>query len=1405
MKAFVPLNVAALRVSNADETNVTGKFKGATVAFDRLPYTGSQASTGDTIMRPLEIEPTAARLGEGVHLHWELPDHFKQGAQDPDTGAVEFPAVPNRWLVVRSMSIYDAAAQTHEPVQYKSWIVESDYVTANPTADADGVTRPTISVPLSDAGRPFMFMGRVVDAASWNPATENPADYLPHYTGPDGEALCLTSIGFVGPAFSGYYPDCRSVFGFWDAFADVPRVADAITTGTAIQFTASYQVVGWLADPADDPLATFGETVRSRYDTYVSQCVAERVAIKKTPADFFTTLADEEFGWEFQDDAVTFTLNNDDTLATLDSPDGTVVSGVVQEVGWNQLDPGADTPYLAAPGGGAVWTDDIDLAVGNTTVEAVSALEKSLLPVPTGSGVLSNYEFLLDALQLGLLRDIEGQGNALITLDETLHSRSFESRSGGHLWTVIQQASDSPPAQGQSTPPVEVTLPLELAEQLHVLNVAQQEYDRGRDRVDEVRKQLFMDWIILVKQFVSNESNPVVDTMALGNFVATSEGGELAAVKAEGAAVGLVHYVFDAETNQITGITTTSTGDCAATRLVQAHTAVEATLDALPHPSTWSLEATAAAAYWSPTDPVLIMEGDRIEPVRRNGLTSAIAARVDSELLSSLVIGAGAGSWTVTTGDLGALPTAPVSLPGHDSVQLALAEGALLMPLQAPAIGTTLAAQGGVDNPAAADRAKFVEALATAQGGRSPITGAAPSGLFAAVRAAAYQPVPNPTEQVTSPETISVKFTNTAATAWAPDAVGWSAQKVLPEFSATRYDPFLPVWLVWQVRLDPLTRGNGNAYQSTAITDRFQLDEDGVDYEYKLVGNAPIPGLTTGDKLEYSGSVVLSKRPTESLTQEIDRYISEFPNDAADDELSTALADYSTRHIMSQALSGFAQQQELRTPIPQIPVADLPNGDPWTTMIATAAAAEPDDTWYGTAFNSLAPISTGSFANFNFGPLRSGFLEVITLEIVDVFGQIMSLASPQTTSGAMRVVRSYDLEPRPDDTANAEKIYLPPRMLAASRLDFNWLSASHDDSVAGVDSDFVEMNAHPATSPVCGWVLPNHLDVNLMFYGADGAAIGSFGIEHDTLKYRTKAGSSGDLPDDIGPKGSPTVNPHLADVMWFIDGCDAAFLVDLMTAIQDSDQYINPANYAQDASLSVLIGRPLAIARMAAGLSTAGGVLPVSQANTATNSALEQAVTHGWTEYADRQAHSSAGLGGVEYPVRLGNLANIDDGLVAYMIDGGGTDPYSTVYSPAAPAAGANGVARPDPDTIELTLNGAAMTFTLFVDPRAPVHATTGVLPVASRLIPPDQYAAAMGGLAVTFTTHPVMRALNGLGLPLPEETGYGWSWVAPGAAPSALPAKTGSDVASYGYTPQRLLEGWLELSPTPDGNAEGN
>ena len=61
-----------------------------------------------------------------------------------------------------------------------------------------------------------------------------------------------------------------------------------------------------------------------------------------------------------------------------------------------------------------------------------------------------------------------------------------------------------------------------------------------------------------------------------------------------------------------------------------------------------------------------------------------------------------------------------------------------------------------------------------------------------------------------------------------------------------------------------------------------------------------------------------------------------------------------------------------------------------------------------------------------------------------------------------------------------------------------------------------------------------------------------------------------------------------------------------------------------------------------------------------------------------------------------------------------------------------------------------------------------------------------------------MLRDQSGLRVPLPAEAGFTWSWVSSGTAPTPLSLASAPDVPTYGYSPQQLLEGWLDLIPTP-------
>lgn len=237
----------------------------------------------------LDAEPfaDAAVLEPGVHLHWALPDALTRARTlTPDDGdqAVIFPAVPDRWLVLR----FDPKAPSsgRPPIQPVSPVRPRRPRVFQPVRRPRrfgavaprraAVLQPMRVQPRAAIGRPGpgrtppptrpgrntrrSWHGWVVDSRlgiitpleDWEPAT--PAGGLVHTAlgllppaddlGWPGWGITPADGGGLSPAAAAYYPAARRRFGFHD-----PLDGLAGHTGTL-----SYLVVGWYADQEHDPL-----------------------------------------------------------------------------------------------------------------------------------------------------------------------------------------------------------------------------------------------------------------------------------------------------------------------------------------------------------------------------------------------------------------------------------------------------------------------------------------------------------------------------------------------------------------------------------------------------------------------------------------------------------------------------------------------------------------------------------------------------------------------------------------------------------------------------------------------------------------------------------------------------------------------------------------------------------------------------------------------------------------------------------------------------------------------------------------------------------------------------------------------------------------------------------------------
>lgn len=126
-----------------------------------------------------------------------------------------------------------------------------------------------------------------------------------------------------------------------------------------------------------------------------------------------------------------------------------------------------------------------------------------------------------------------------------------------------------------------------------------------------------------------------------------------------------------------------------------------------------------------------------------------------------------------------------------------------------------------------------------------------------------------------------------------------------------------------------------------------------------------------------------------------------------------------------------------------------------------------------------ARLRQGSPVPSTFFPVRAGFLRILRLRLVDVYGQFVDLAGSSDTRVAdpSKILNTQPLQFDPNHPSIES---LPPRFTSTARLWFRYTPADGSST----------KDATADAPPVCGYLLPNHLDGDLEFFDADGFNLG---------------------------------------------------------------------------------------------------------------------------------------------------------------------------------------------------------------------------------------------------------------------------------------------------------------------------
>ncbi|MBC7569063.1 MAG: hypothetical protein H7319_04935 [Spirosoma sp.] len=611
-----------------------------------------------------------------------------------------------------------------------------------------------------------------------------------------------------------------------------------------------------------------------------------------------------------------------------------------------------------------------------------------------------------------------------------------------------------------------------------------------------------------------------------------------------------------------------------------------------------------------------------------------------------------------------------------------------------------------------------------------------------------------------------------------------------------------PLLLDWLVEFFPVedTDFNFDRYEPNYLLDKYELALNAVDLSAtKTDLNATGPQLYTGVGQTFWGSCLLATGGSKSLRQSLETFLmgelglteadltepakirqTFFQNDSGKDawlnsyqqDKGTAASPdtfddfyswepsrwkpdgpppaelaalWTTKHkalavlayeqlcqtdFLAQALGGFTPALLMLKEGVQLRVAD-PLGYPEYQAFSERV---------NEAVGLLNQAST--LPNNPFFPIRAGAAKLLELRLLDTFG--LDIVHLRDIQG---VITAETLRPQ----HSAHHVELTPRLSQAARLNFHWLSAT---------DNAVEQSEHPASSPICGWVLANLMDESLMIYAQTGAALGYVDREGH---WRSAPGQR----PAIMAEGIP--NWHLRRmVLWLIAKAKEArlptdgksdtiphFIEQLSQALIRVEP---PRSDHAGEGVAMLMSRPLALVRATVSLELKGA----------------PAVNQSWAQFRqviespEQDRESTLDLERVALPLRIGEDHQLNDGLVGFWVDANDGYAYrdDAFRMPSLHRATSGTRDYTDDhllDTMTLGANGnrgRAMTLNLLMDPHGSVHATCGILPVNELSLPPDLYAKALEQLEITFLTAPLLTPQQMIHLSLPPEPGFQWAWV---------------------------------------------
>ncbi len=346
-------------------------------------------------------------------------------------------------------------------------------------------------------------------------------------------------------------------------------------------------------------------------------------------------------------------------------------------------------------------------------------------------------------------------------------------------------------------------------------------------------------------------------------------------------------------------------------------------------------------------------------------------------------------------------------------------------------------------------------------------------------------------------------------------------------FSTWTQQPWNPFLLKWEVEVSPLSNQSNlhpatGAYQPSFITSNYALPENQPDLSLLAGQGALIKAVDV-----YSGSSILTSYAQSHLKEQLADYLADPQTDTTTDvyrhmKMANDILNAADFYSLSQSLGGFNEALLMRKQTLQLDINDPLGFDDYQSFTQSVRNAVQGE-------SKSAPQP-----QWDFNPIRCGIMRILRLRLVDTFGQARDLQwSSVITTEQMASAESDDW------------VWLPLRLPQPARCNFRWLAANTGEQ---------EMNDHPATTPICGWVLPNNLDNNRLIYDNQGKILG---IINERAQWDSQAPGCPNITVDAIP------NPHLQRMVRYLANQGESFVANFISSLDAALANIDPENFAQ--------------------------------------------------------------------------------------------------------------------------------------------------------------------------------------------------------------------------------------------------